>query len=116
MEAPASGVTFNTETNAYVRTETVNLSITNNTTHEVGYNLCFLRIDRHVEGTWQASQNFPDFCEGDTLRLEGGTNVEHNLSMAETMPAGEYRVVTYIENPLGSDRQQVETAVFSLKD
>ncbi|MBA2661441.1 MAG: hypothetical protein H0U74_04055 [Bradymonadaceae bacterium] len=113
---PASGVAFTTTRSAYVRNEKINVNLVNHTAHDVGYNLCYTRIDMRIEGAWHAAENFPDFCDQAARRLEAGQRADYVIAMAEALPAGEYRIVTLIENPLGATPEQLETAVLSLQD
>jgi hypothetical protein len=89
------------------------LSLTNRTPDQVGYNLCVAALDRRVGDDWQPSPHaLAEVCTMELRLLEPGAAATFQHTMPAAAPAGEYRIRTAVEAPLGEAQVGVATSAF----
>jgi hypothetical protein len=89
------------------------LSLANRSGSQIGYNLCVAALDRRVGGDWQSSPHpLTEVCTMELRLLEPGATATFQHTMPAAAPAGEYRIRTAVEAPLGEGQVGVATPAF----
>lgn len=118
MLAPESGdrnVEFTTERQAYAPGDDVAITLTNRTKHGIGYNLCWSIVQQRVNGEWKAPKNVPGrICTAELRYLAQGRTASSVFPLPEMLPAGEYRIITSVENMRTGNQLAVATNPFAI--
>jgi hypothetical protein len=90
------------------------LTLANHSPNQVGYNLCSAALERRVGGgEWhEAPQRLIDACTMELRTLVPNETVTYRHSLPSALPAGQYRVRTRVEAPLGRLLVNVSSAPF----
>lgn len=107
------GLALRTDRTEYRAGDPLEITLANGTDQQAGYNLCVSALDARSGADWVAVQiPLVEACTMELRTLEpGGTaNFRHTLPAA--LPAGEYRVRTSVESPLGSGMVGVASGPF----
>lgn len=88
-------VSLSTDAATYQPGDTVQLLLRNQGIQEVGYNLCFARLERQEGGAWVHTPHLGEgeACPAIQESLRGGARADGTLRLPTELPAGEYRVV-----------------------
>lgn len=89
----------------------VRLALDNGEPHQIGYNLCGSDFERRTSGGWERVQT-GDVCTMQLLALNAGHDATFEKRLPTLLPAGDYRYVTGIENPLGIPQVRMATDRF----
>ena len=92
---------------------TIRLILENGASHPVGYNLCSSALQRRIGGTWEAV-NTGEFCTMELRTLNPGADATFEKTLPSGLTAGDYRYVTNVESPLGTQQTGVATDSFKL--
>lgn len=92
------------------------LTLTNRSAEAMGYNLCVATLDRRDGDIWvEAPEQPTEICtmELRVLMAEGSDSFRHTIPA--TLPAGEYRMRTNVEWPVGEGQRTVATRSFRIE-
>lgn len=95
--------------------EDLTLTLTNRSEEWLGYNLCVATLERRDGDAWVPAEEQPtEICtmELRTLQPEASDDFRHTIPPA--LAAGEYRMRTNVEWPLGEGQQTVATRSFRI--
>ena len=100
------------ERDRYEPADSVTLRLANGTPSEIGYNLCFAKLERrdgpawtphrgcvHYTSEYERSQEMPlcDVCEAVQYRMRPSGKDRYTFRLTESLPAGVYRFRLSIE-------------------
>lgn len=104
----SSGVRFAFEP---VSPEVLRLTLDNGSTNAIGYNLCASTLQRRDGSGWiDVPTN--EICTMQILTLQPGADATFEKRLPALLEAGEYRYVTFVENPVGASSARVATREF----
>jgi hypothetical protein len=88
-------VSLSTDATEYRPGDTVQLLLQNEGHREVGFNLCFARLEHREDGAWVHTphRGENEVCQANQLPLPAGSHAEGSLRLPTELPAGEYCVV-----------------------
>lgn len=88
-------VSLLTDAAEYAPGDRVQLQLRNQGHQDVGFNLCYARLERQDGGGWVHTPHLAESeaCPAIQHALEAGAYAEGSLRLPEALPAGEYRVV-----------------------
>lgn len=94
-------------------TGALRLTLDNGSTEPIGYNLCTSQLQRQNGNDWT---NVPtdEVCTMELRTLNPGADATFEKRLPAGLPAGVYRYVTSIENPVDAKMIPVATEPFSL--
>lgn len=108
-------VTVSTDQPSYAPGNEIVISYTNETSAEVGYNLCWAWLERQQNGAWVRIENQPGHvCTAELRTLEPGATATERFPLPETLAAGQYRIRTHIESFVTGGRVVVTTNTFTI--
>ena len=92
-------VSLATDATEYLPGDTVQLVLENQGTREVGYNLCFVRVERQEDGGWVYTPHLDanEVCPAIQHTLKVGAEAQGTLRLPATLQAGEYRLVNDVD-------------------
>jgi hypothetical protein len=89
----------------------VRLSLDNGETSAIGYNLCASELQRDTGANWESVAT-DEVCTQQMLALNPGNDATFEKRLPVTLPPGDYRFVTRIENPFGGTQSTLTTKPF----
>lgn len=92
---------------------TVVLTLTNDSTSAVGYNLCSSGLQRRDGSQWTDVPT-DEVCTMEIRTLQPGQSANFEKRLPPSAGAGEYRYVTGVEIPLNGSRVGVQSNTFEL--
>jgi hypothetical protein len=105
-----------TQAQRYTTSALVTVRLTNRTGRALGYNLCNSRLERlDSEGDWRpAQQGLAEVCTQELRTLRPGQGVTYSFTPRHPTRAGEYRVVTSLDDLRGGSRFESVSNNFTL--
>lgn len=93
--------------------DTITLVLRNNSDTAVGYNLCTSALERQNAGAWQAVPS-DRICTMELRSLASGQETRYPFELPASLGAGDYRVVTGVENMPSGERNGVASQTFRI--
>lgn len=91
---------------AEVSGKSVQLTLRNQSTQPIGYNLCLSALERLDGASWvNVAADTVCTMQLNTLQPAGTATFDHRLPPG--LPRGQYRYVTNVENPLGTSQVRI---------
>lgn len=110
------GINLGVSPTTLIVTDTLHLSLSNVSTARAGYNLCWVSLDRKVDGRWAA---FPwpssRVCTAELRVLSPGQTAHGVVVLPSSLRPGIYRVRTGIEWPLNGSQREVRSEQFNVR-
>lgn len=95
---PLGDAALTTDSSEYVPGSQLTLRLHNGSTEALGYNLCFVSLQRHTEAGWESvPATEQELCQAIQHQLAPGHAESAQRLLAGTLPAGEYRFLTTVE-------------------
>jgi len=111
----ASAVVLTVDRAQYRTGDPLVLTLRNATTQTVGYNLCGAGLDRRVGSEWREVQpGLAEVCTMELRTLAPGASATHRHTVPGGVSAGEYRVRSAVESPLGGSWVPVRSTGFTI--
>lgn len=111
----ASAVVLSVDRTQYRSGDTMVLTLRNGQAHAVGYNLCGAGVERRVGGEWrEAEPGLAEVCTMELRTLAPGASATYRHTVPSGLEAGEYRVQSAVESPLGGSWFAVHSAAFTI--
>jgi hypothetical protein len=121
---PAPPATANVAANAVVLSldraqyrsgDTMVLTLRNGLAHTIGYNLCGAALERREGGEWrQVQPGLAEVCTLELRTLAPGAGATYRHTVPPGLAAGEYRVRSAVESPLGGSWVAVQSAPITI--
>lgn len=89
------------------------LTLDNGRFHPIGYNLCTSGLQQKDGASWTAVPT-GDICTMELRTLNPGADATFEKTLPSRLPTGEYRYVTSVEDPVGTEQKGVASPPFSL--
>jgi hypothetical protein len=105
-----AGVRFSAER---VSPGIIRLALDNGAPHQIGYNLCSSTLQRRSTSTWEPVGT-GEICTMELRTLNPGADATFEKTLPSNLPGGQYRYITNVESPLGSQQSGVATDSFRL--
>ena len=96
-----------------VSSSVIRLALDNGAPHQIGYNLCSSALQRRSGSTWEAVGT-GDICTMELRTLNPGADATFEKTLPSGLSSGEYRYITNVESPLGTQQSGVATESFRL--
>jgi hypothetical protein len=109
-------VSLTTDAAEYQPGDTVQLLLRNQGLQEVGYNLCYVRLERQEGDGWAHTPHLgeDEVCPAIQYSLEAHAHADGTLRLPKELPAGEYRVVHDVDaRQTDSEGRSVHVSVVS---
>jgi Big-like domain-containing protein len=108
---PVQGVTLHVSPGTVAAGAAVTLTLRNNTTVAVSYNLCSSRLERRGDGGWETVPE-DRACTQELRILKPGATDRFTVRLAPGLPAGEYRFQTSVGLGDGGAGRNLRTPAF----
>lgn len=92
-------------------TARVLLTLENDSSGQVGYNLCASTLERQIGDQWTAMPS-DEVCTMELRTLDPARSVAYEKDLPSGLAPGEYRYVTSVESPLGAAQRIVVSDPF----
>lgn len=92
----------------------IELTLTNRSDHDLGYNLCTSALERREGEGWGEPVPLNEVCTMELRTLAPGASATFSGTLPATIRAGTWRVRAGIEWPLGQDRVGVASGPFEV--
>lgn len=93
----------------------IRVTLVNRSDDSIGYNLCVTALDRRNGATWNdASLPLAEACTMELRTLAPGATADFDHTLPTGITAGDYRVRTAVEAPLGGSRVGVASGAFRI--
>jgi hypothetical protein len=113
--AGASALVLSVDRGQYRAGDAMVLTLRNGLPHGVGYNLCGAGLERRVGGEWrEVQQRLAEVCTMELRTLAPGASDTFRHTVPAGLSAGEYRVRSAVESPLGGSWVGVASAAFTI--
>jgi hypothetical protein len=89
----------------------VRITLRNDSSGQVGYNLCSSTLQRRDGATWTAVPA-DEMCTMQLNTLDPGKSATFDKRLPQDAGAGEYRYVTSVESPLGTPMVEIASNPF----
>lgn len=110
--AAASGA-LTTDRQSYAAGATGSLRLSNRYPHALGYNLCHSVLERRVGDQWRTAEGEDQrVCTMELRILEAAGTASYSFALASSLPAGEYRFRTQVENMSTGAREPLVSNTF----
>jgi hypothetical protein len=110
------GLVLRVDQSSYRPGDPAVLTLFNGTAADVGYNLCVTALDRRVGDGWEpAPVPLVEACTMELRVLGAGQTAEFRHTLPRGLQAGEYRMRTGVESPLGEAQAGVVTEAFEVR-
>lgn len=107
-EATVSEVRLLARTSGTAR---VLLTLENNSSEQIGYNLCASTLERWNAGEW-TQVPLEENCTRELRTLDPLRSVAYEKDLPRQLSPGEYRYVTSVESPLGASQRPLASVTF----
>jgi hypothetical protein len=107
----AQGVTLQVSPETVAPGGSVTLTLRNDSTVAVAYNLCTSGLERRRDGGWETVPE-DRVCTMELRSLGPGAQDRYTVRLPAALPAGEYRYQTSIELPVGGGHRVLQTGPF----
>jgi len=100
-----------TDADSYLPGARVTVTLVNDTSAPLAYNLCSLQLEQRVEGGWSA-EGLPErtvSCPTVDEQLPAGERAQAGYVLDPSLPAGDFHLLTTVEHAL---REQLASNVF----
>jgi hypothetical protein len=111
QDARMSVVTLSAER---IGAERVRLILQNGFEQAVGYNLCASGLEVRTISTWQPVRT-DEVCTMELRTLPPGQDATFEKRLPLNFPDGEYRYVTRVEIPIGSEQVNITSRPFQVR-
>jgi hypothetical protein len=108
-------VVLGTDRSAYAAGDTARLALVNNSSAEVGFNLCRSRLERRSDGGWTHVEGAGLYCVDILLGLAPGKTATGVFPLPAELPGGEYRLVTHVSIDPREFAAPIATGVFMVR-
>ncbi|TVP74482.1 MAG: hypothetical protein EA352_10720 [Gemmatimonadales bacterium] len=110
-----SGLHLSTDRSAYQAGDTVQLALVNETSGEVGHNLCFAALEQEVEGEWVLDTASADrVCLTVLYLLPAGETADHPRELPADLEAGTWRVRAHVHLADEGEHRDVASPPFEV--
>jgi hypothetical protein len=115
-EDGGGGLALRVDQSSYSPGDPAVLTLVNGTAADVGYNLCVTALDRRVGDGWEPEPlPLVEVCTMELRLLGPGQTADFRHTLPRGLQAGEYRMRTGVESPMGEGQVGVVTAAFTVR-